>query len=370
MAKLLDIIGTSEAQRSLVFVDACRQRLTEDRTRAVAADPSTMLSTLYGRMKHIRGQAILFAAAAGQYAFDGNGNGVFTKAVIDGLHCNAAAPRGAVTAETLSSYVDRSVREWMRTNHGSSVAAGIQWSFDGEAKNMPLALCNISNGPVLDRTPIARVSIAGSTLTAFTASGAQLWQRSVEEPVTRAKVADLDADGQPKVVATTRTAILVFGRDGTLLWSAREGGMPLRSFAIGALLHKQTREIVALWDAAAASSRLTLYGANGQALATCDDPRRLDRIAIDRPTNRHAPKIVAAGIDASGTAVISLFHPRKLSDGKPLWSDRLAPHTNRIIRLRIVDYDGDGRNDIAVETADGWTFFIDFDGKVLGRSRG
>src|SRR5207237_802337 len=100
-ATMFDIAARSEAQRSLILVDACRERLTGN-GRSGLPHPGTAAPpiAIARRMRQIVGQVVFFAAAAGQYAYDDDAtrNGVFTKAVIDGLHCGAAAARWAGTA--------------------------------------------------------------------------------------------------------------------------------------------------------------------------------------------------------------------------------------------------------------------------------
>ena len=108
--KLFDIASTAEARRSLFFIDACRERITGD-ARA-GASPATA-APLISRMGRVNGQVVFAAAAAGGYAYDDDGNGVFTKAVLEGLSCKAALVRGAVTAGTLDTFVERSVRAWI-----------------------------------------------------------------------------------------------------------------------------------------------------------------------------------------------------------------------------------------------------------------
>src|SRR6185436_6504411 len=99
------------------------------------------------------------------------------------------------------------VRDWVRKNRDPLAGSGIQWSFDSEAKNLPLALCWQPPGRPPDRGAIARVSMTASTLIAFDAAGAELWRRHAGGDVVRAQLADLDADGEPEVVAATRIAI-------------------------------------------------------------------------------------------------------------------------------------------------------------------
>ena len=141
-ARIFDIAATTEAARSLLFIDACRERIAED-TRAAAPDPEGA-APLIDRMQRIQGQVVFYAAAAGQYAYDDPdaGNGVFTKAVIDGLHCGAAAPHGVITVDTLREYVEREVRQWIREHRDPTIGAAIQVSMDGDTYDMPLSICS------------------------------------------------------------------------------------------------------------------------------------------------------------------------------------------------------------------------------------
>lgn len=348
-AKILDIIGNSPAQRSLVLIDACRERVISG-TRAVRAN--AIVSTLFRRMAHVRGQAVLYAAAEGQVAYDGDGNGVFTKAVVEGLQeCEASAPRGTITAETLSTYVDRTVREWIRKNRDASAHAGIQWSIDGEAKNMPLATC--------DGTPaagsITRAETEGSNVTAFTDGGERVWERGAGDTVQHVEVHDLDADRSPEVLAGTGHSLVVFDETGARAWSAVEDDRPLRGFTVADIFHKPTKEVVALWGPA----RVAIYDADGRRVTARDFDHPLDFLTVDRATSRHALKIViVAG------SVISVFNRKEIDSGKPLWTHRLD---HRITHLSTAA-GRNGHRQIAVEISGGGRFVFDFNGEML-RSR-
>src|SRR6185369_15669237 len=115
-AEMLETIAGSKAQRSLVFLDACRERMVNGR-RGVSLNEMGVAPLLW-RLGRARGQAVFYAAAAGESAYDDFAarNGVFTKTVIDGLKCGAAKDRGAVTVETLAGYVERNVHTWIREN--------------------------------------------------------------------------------------------------------------------------------------------------------------------------------------------------------------------------------------------------------------
>ncbi|PYQ26600.1 MAG: hypothetical protein DMF56_23605 [Acidobacteria bacterium] len=139
--RIFDIVATSEARRSLLFIDACRERIASE-VRTPGPDPRTA-APLIDRMTQIEGQVVFYAAAPGRYAYDDpkNGNGVFTRAVIEGLHCKAAAA-GVVTVDTLRRYVEREVRQWIRAYRDPSIGAAIQVSMEGDTDDMPLAICS------------------------------------------------------------------------------------------------------------------------------------------------------------------------------------------------------------------------------------
>jgi hypothetical protein len=353
-ADIFETIASSAAQRSLVFVDACRERMSS--TRGVLASAMTS-APLARRLGHTRGQAVFYAAAAGQWAYDDPEarNGVFTKAVIGGIGCGAAKVRGVVTAETLAGYVERNVHTWIHDNRDPNVGSATQSSMDGEARNMPLAQCWGGNpaGP-------ARVSIDGATIRAFSEKKEQLWQHDAGDTVVNADAVDLDADGRREVVFATRDAITVLDDNGNSLWTAREP-MKLTTFVTGDLFRQHTNEIVAVWSDDH-SSRIAVYAPDGIRLAAFDHDHRIDHVAIARATNRHAPKIVMTSANT-----LLLFDPKKLANGKPLWTGRIS---DAIASLNIIDADGDGKNDIALTTESGGKVFVDFAGHAIrGRAR-
>jgi hypothetical protein len=132
--------------------------------------------------------------------------------------------------------------------------------------------------------------------------------------------------------------------------------MTLTMFATGDLYRQHTHEVVALWSAGR-FSRLAIYGPDGKRLEVHDEPGRLDRIAIARPTTRYMPRIIAA----SGNTVFA-FHPKKL---KPLWSGCVVPRSDPIRSLQIVDGNGDGKSDIVLTTASGAKVCVDINGHAL-----
>lgn len=347
-ATIFDI--AAQARRSLIFIDACRDRTGQDSRGGALVDS---VAPLLQRMKRVKGQVIFYAAAAGEYAFDDDvhRNGVFTKAVLDGLDCEAAAPRGSVLVETLHSFVDRRVRHWIHDNKNRPVNPATQVSMEGETRNMPLSQCW--------RTPTShlRVSVDRSTITAYGDDTRPLWRKDFGEPVAHAEAADLDADAFYEVVVGLRSRIVVLDRDGKELWTRSAEPMALATFATGDLYRKHTNQIVAIWnDVDASTSRLSVFDSKGDERSHLDYASLFRHVAIGRPTNMHAPRIAVATDNS-----VLLLHAKKL---KPYWERRFRTSGETIRELRILHGDHDSRRDLAVDTTSGTTWFA-FDGKIL-----
>lgn len=355
LATLVD--SAARAKRSVLFIDACRDRIGQGSRSG--PDPAAT-APLLGGMKRAQGQVIFFAAAAGQYAFDDHvhRNGVFTKAVLDGLDCEASAPRGMVIVETLHTFVDRAVRRWIRDNKHRTVNPATQISMEGETRNMPLCECWRTPGPAI------RVVANGAKLTAYGEDTRPLWQKAFPSPIVLAEAADLDGDAFYEVVVGLGDRIVVFDRDGKPRWTRNGDAETLRSFTIGDLFEKHTGQILALWNDAH-GSRLAVIDGDGSERSTFRWAGTLLRVAVGRPTNMHAPKIIVAADN-----MLLLLHPRKLERGTPIWRRVFRPPTAKdaIRDLQVVDGNGDTRRDIAVTTASGTSWFT-FDGKVMGRRR-
>jgi hypothetical protein len=141
-ARILDVAAGNGAPRSLILVDACRERVTSGR-RSGDVDPRSIAS-FERTMRRVSGQVVISAAAAGGYAYDDDGrlNGVFTATVVDGLHCAAGRDRnGLVTVDTLYSYVSKNVLAWVHENKNSQATTATRIMADGESKRMPLSIC-------------------------------------------------------------------------------------------------------------------------------------------------------------------------------------------------------------------------------------
>jgi YD repeat-containing protein len=365
--KLFDIASTSGARRSLFFIDACRERIAGG-ARA-GTSPGTA-APLISRMGHVNGQVVFYAAAAGGYAYDDEGNGVFTKAVLEGLSCKAAFARGAVTVETLRTFVERSVRTWIRQHRDIAVAAATQINTDGDSKNMPLCVC-VGPPPPSPPGDVARATYDGANLSAFGADGGRLWSRSVSSHISRVEVADLGGDGNHEVVVSTNASIRVFDRAGTNLWTATERGK-LETFLIDHLLrHDQTLQITAVWNDER-ESHVSTYDASGRRLSTFDHRGRLQHIAIDRPTSRHKRRIIATGTDDEAGAILGIHKPLATvlvldANSKLLWKGVLLPAAERVARFEVVSRDKYSR-DITLSTTEGYEIDLDFEGNVLAKS--
>jgi hypothetical protein len=365
--KLFDIASTSGARRSLFFIDACRERIDGSARAGTSAGTA---APLIDRMGRVSGQVVFYAAAAGGYAYDDDGNGVFTKAVLEGLSCKAAFARGAVTVDTLRTFVERYVRTWIRQHHNIPVVAATQINTDGDSKNMPLCMC-LGPAPKPPPGDVARAANEGANVSAFDAEGHPLWSRSVGGRIVRVEVVDLRGDGNHEVVAGTNTSILVFDRTGASLWTATESGT-LETFLIDHLLrHDPTLQITAVWNDER-ESHVSTYSASGERLSTFDHSGRLQRIAIDRPTSHHNRRIIATGTDDESGALLGIDSSLAtvlVLDGNSnlLWKGVLLPAAERVARFEIVSRDKYSR-DITVSTTEGHEIDLDFDGNVLPNS--
>ncbi len=348
-AALFDIAG--EASRSLIFVDACRDR-TGQTSRGAGTDRTTA-APLLRKMARVEGQVIFYAAAPERYAFDDevHQNGVFTKAVLDGLDCEASAPRGEVIVETLHRYVEREVRRWIVKNKGPFEGPATQISMEGDTHRMPLAQCWRSSGDRL------RVVADGAKLTAYDEKTRPIWERDLGAEIVDTAVVDLDADGLVDVVVSMRDRITVLDRDGEPRWTKSGDALPLATFTTGDLFRRHTSQIVAVWaDERSVTSRLTVLDSDGDELSRYEHPGRLRHVAVIRPTNMHAPKIAVTD-DHS----VSVLEPKKLA---PVWRQALLSPKETIRELRIVDANRDARRDISVTTNRGRTVFAS-DGTIL-----
>jgi len=349
--ELLDIASKSDAPRSLFFIDTCRERMSADVRAGVSRQTA---APMISRMGRTSGQVAFFAAAAGGYAYDDDGNGVFTKAVIEGLSCKASLVRNAVTVETLSAYVEHTVRSWIRQHRNPAVRFATQVNMDGDSKNIPLATCG---GPPSPPQPgdVARATHEGAKVSAFGAGGGHLWTRDAGARVERIEVDDLDQDGSHEVVVGTATSIEVYDRGGTMLWSVREGAS-LHAFRVARSLRRDpTEQVTAVWE-----RRIATYNAAGQRLATYDFTGDLREIDIDRPTSHHAWRIIASG----PTTLLVLD-----SKAKPKWKATLRPKSEHIAHIDVVKRDKYQR-DIRISTSEGHVICVDFDGNVRPNSSG
>jgi len=142
--KVREIVSKARVPRSLILIDACRERLTSD-IRTGTASPHSSAAQLMQELGQMRGQVILSAAVAGQYAYDDDTrrNGVFTAAVIDALQCAAASDEnGFVTVEALSRYVEERVLTWIQKHRDPEATRATQVSFEGRSGLMPLSVCS------------------------------------------------------------------------------------------------------------------------------------------------------------------------------------------------------------------------------------
>ena len=342
-ANIADVIEARRVPRSLILIDACKVRVAV-KGRGVGGDAAES-ARLSKRMRRVSGQVVL-STVGPAYDDPVRRNGVFTAAVIDGLQCKATTTRDDVTAQTLISYVDQSVRSWIRKNVDHSIGAATQFSYDSEANNMPLAHC----GPPAF-VPMS-LEVKGTKIVVYSENRKKLlWQRDVEEPITHVS----QADGT--VVAGTQKQLIAFRGDGTKTWSMT-GPATLQALTSGDLFRRHHHHFVAVWG-----SRVAIYSADGDLVSNCETGEALREVAILRTTSHHAPRIVVVSANR-----ILLFDPKKLANHKPLWSAHLLPRSATIESVKVVDHDHDSRSEIELTTPEHEKVYVDGQGHVIERT--
>ena len=141
VAEVFDEVGRAGAERRVVLLDACRERLTQG-TRGIEGAP--MSKTFAKAIGQAKGMVILSGATLGGYAYDDpvRCNGVFTAAILDGLSGEASAgEEGWITARTLADFVQKRVADWIRRNCPEDAfrSLGIGRRIEANADALPLA---------------------------------------------------------------------------------------------------------------------------------------------------------------------------------------------------------------------------------------
>ena len=344
-ATIFDIAAT--ANRSLILIDACRER-TEGATRGPRPNAQNLMNAplpLLQRMPGISGQVVLYA---GGYAYDDHKkkNGAFTSAVLDCLRCDMQRDaRGVVTAETLAASVEKRVLKWINDHHDPTLKSATQVMWDVDAKGMPLASC-------AQPPEIQRVRTSGSTAIALDANGGELWRRDVPGATAGAEAADLDGDALNEAIVSGTDRIAAFDTDGQRIWTASTPS--LRSFLTADLFRTPQMQVVAV-----AGSRLMIIDDDGTLLSTYAHAGELRHVVVERETSHHAPRIVA--VDDDGT--IFMLAPKRAADVRKVWQGKLRP-ASAIRGVEITDRDKDGHREITIRTEAGKAVLA-FDGHLL-----
>ncbi len=326
-AEVAEIVSSSEARRSLIFFDACRERVSAS-TRSVTGRPSAPLAR---KMARVEGQVIFYAAPPGGYAHDdpARGNGVFTAAVIDALQCDAHTNR-MITVEKLATRVENQVLQFLQKND-PSIRKATQISLEGLTKFMPLAQCRATG--LGSPSHVATVVPRGSSIQAFDRAGRSLWKRAL---------------------------------DGTV-----------RRTVVEQLFRADTRQVVVLSDDdGGATSLISIYDNAGNLIARYSHDGPLRHLAIAKPTWRHNPRIVAAGtrrdagakLDVYGfVSTVCLIEPKSSGGAEEKWYGAILDAGETITNLAVR---GDHRQrEIVLSTSTGSTIRLDFEGNVIDIER-
>lgn len=140
VAEVFDEVSRAGAERRIVLLDACRERLSNG-TRGKGE--SAMTKSFAEAIAQARGSVVLSAATLGGYAYDDEQrqNGVFTAAVLDGLHGEApAGSEGWITVRTLADFVQQRVATWIRRNRPEDAltSLGIARHIEATSEALPL----------------------------------------------------------------------------------------------------------------------------------------------------------------------------------------------------------------------------------------
>jgi hypothetical protein len=190
--------------------------------------------------------------------------------------------------------------------------------------------------------------------------------------------------------------IVVFRAAGEPWWTGDTNGSPnyggqtamaVRTFANGEVYHKKTKQVVVLAnDRNGSAGSVSLFSFDGTAHSSYWNPGWLQDVVVEKPTGRHAPKIVVSAVNVAAHSMLNvhgtlasvfLLNPKKvlgeappyqgrLGTGSQLWYGVFTPEEQHIDRLKIVDYDNDGEKDIAVWTTTKQVVYLDFEGDVIG----
>jgi len=113
--RLLQATQPALGGRRLLMIDACREELVKPARRGspAAEGPdrrSVMRSELRNALTANTGYAVFSAASVGGFAYHADGNGYFTKSIVEGLACGGWRAKGRVTSwSALSSLVTTEV---------------------------------------------------------------------------------------------------------------------------------------------------------------------------------------------------------------------------------------------------------------------
>lgn len=432
---LVEIAGQSDALRSLIFLDSCRTKLVSG-IRSEGASDRRSAAPLVQTLGSARSQAVFYAAAANQYAYDDDErkNGVFTAAVIDGLHCQATTnARGLITVDTLFDYVNRRVLTWIRTHRDPLAKRGIQLTTDGMSKAMPLVACGTPPtqiGQVLhafreamepnhkDIFPIgsaadkrqkpATVRASDHVVEVFNAAGTHLWGRRVRGTIVQAEAVDLDGDGMNEVIVGVggpgedAGKIVVCNGNGTLLWTGDTNApanddlpsgsrLTVRAFTTGDLFRSCRRQVVALAVDVQAGhpSRLCIFENDGKLSASYWHPGELRTAVVGSATAHDEPRIIVGGVNNDLRPIVSIegnvpivfmLDPAKVAGEAPPYLGRSGRGTQLWYGLvlpakqtidRVEVVDRqNGANDIAVSMSSRIVLHLDFGGQLVSITRG
>ncbi len=236
-----------------------------------------------------------------------------------------------------------------------------------------------------------------------------LWNHDFKVKEIIAEISDLDGDGTKEVIVGLKGeekragTILAFDYKGDIVWefqpteitSNYRGGksnrVTISDLLVTSLFDEKVKDIVVLYRDAHGwyQSCVALLNGKGKLSAKYWHPGHLTQVLVGSEERDGPKKIAVVGINndlggkfpgADYLRCVFLLDPNrihgeappylgKLKRGSQEWYGIILPKGIGFHRVDIVDHDDDGKNSICVWTSTGHVFYVDFQGRLIGRGR-
>jgi len=234
-----------------------------------------------------------------------------------------------------------------------------------------------------------------------------LWVQNTLGNIIKGVIDDIDNDKIKEIIIGIQGEdeedagrIQVFDYKGSLLWvfnppttfnysGGKSDKLVVDNFEINDLFNLGKKQIVALYRDSHGwyQSCICVIENNGFLLSTYWHPGHLGNIKIGSSKNNEHKKILVTGLNNDLSPAhqnsgylcgVFLLDPKNIygeappyygrnRKGSQEWYGIILPKPVGIHRLDIVDYNEDGNNEICLWTSSGHIFYLDFNGRIIGR---